>query len=103
MSIRITSIGKDYILKPIKKEVANVSTAFNAGRRLAKINNQSTAKGLANGVLKVYRRVGAFPLLTGVTLFSTVPVPGATMTGIILGMSLKKGAKAVMKALKQIK
>lgn len=89
------------IIRPIVKEFSTIKTAFKAGTRLAKQNNQGLVKGVTNGVTKVYRHAGVLPLVTGTAAgVGLLGVPGATITGVVVGVFLKKGLKGLLKLIK---
>ena len=89
------------VIKPIIGEFGSIKTAFQAGTRLARQNNQSVIRGVGNGITKVYRHTGVLPLVTGTAAgIGLIGVPGATATGIVAGIFLKKGLKNLIKLLK---
>lgn len=84
------------ILSPVISEFKSINSAVRAGRRLAKINNQSIFKGAANGIKQVHKHTGTIPLITGaISGASFWCVPGTTSMGIVAGIYLKKLLKVL--------
>ena len=88
-------------IKPIIGEFSTIRSAFKVGTRLARQNKQGIIKGVRNGVTKVYRHTGVLPIVTGAaTGIGLFGVPGATATGVVAGVFLKKGLKSITKLFK---
>ncbi len=97
MGISVRNIGTTIRSTGLYREASGIKTAFRSGMKHARINKQPAIKGLVRGTKQVYKRTGILPVLTGAAAFVGLPVPGATISGIAVGIYIKKGIKTLLK------
>ena len=89
------------IIKPFCKEFSTIQKVFKNGIKIARSNNQNIFKSVTNGVREVHKHTGTFPLIVGAaTGIGFAGVPGTTITGIVAGIFIKKGAKKIINIFK---
>ena len=99
MGISVQGIGTAIKNTGLYREASGIKTAFKSGLKHAQMKNQPAIKGIVKGAKQVYKKTGLLPVLTGASAFASLPVPGATVSGTVAGIYLKKGIKALLKVI----